>query len=131
MTTQALLDDRYGRTRSLRARVISWSVIGALAAAVFGLVAWSTWSGAADAVDADVTTFTVDDTHSITVALQFTAPIGASVACALEAQDPEHGVVGWRVVEYPASASHAQAFIETIPTVAEATTGFVNSCWVF
>ena len=35
-----------------------------------------------------------------------------------------------RVVEIEASDTHARAFRELIPTTAEATTGFVNSCWV-
>ena len=55
---------------------------------------------------------------------------GEAVTCALEAQDTEHGVVGWRVVEYPADPAHTRAFSETIPTIAEATTGFVSSCWI-
>ena len=66
----------------------------------------------------------------MTLGFQITAPRGAAVACALEAQDEEHGVVGWRVVELPASDLHARAFREVIPTTAPATTGFVNSCWV-
>ena len=50
--------------------------------------------------------------------MQISAPAGAAVACALEAQDVEHGVVGWRVVEFAASDAHTQAFQERIPTVA-------------
>jgi hypothetical protein len=57
-------------------------------------------------------------------------PIGRDVACALEAQDEEHGVVGWKIIEIAASEQHTRAFRESIPTVAEATTGLVNSCWV-
>ncbi len=37
-------------------------------------------------------------------------PAGTSVACAIEAQDEEHGVVGWKVVEIPASDTHLRAF---------------------
>ena len=43
--------------------------------------------------------------------------------------DEEFGIVGWRVVEYPASTTITRAFVETIPTVATATTGTVHSCW--
>ncbi len=129
MTTQDMLDERYGRTRSPRRR---WA-IGAAAAAgaiVVGLFLWTTVSSSLDAVDVDTTGFEIVDEHSVVLSFQVTAPVGRAVACAIEAQDEEHGVVGWRVVELPASQEHAQAFRETIPTTAPATTGFVNSCWV-
>ena len=61
---------------------------------------------------------------------QVTAPAGAAFACALEALDEEFGVVGWRVVEYRAIGGELAGLRETVPTVARATTGLVNSCWV-
>ncbi|HWM16566.1 MAG TPA: DUF4307 domain-containing protein [Microbacterium sp.] len=129
MTTQDMLDERYGRTSSPRRRWVIGIVI-AVAAIAVGLFAWMTVGSTLDDVDADTTGFTVTDPRSITVAFQFTAPEGRTVACALEAQDEEHGVVGWKIVEYPASELRTRAFNETIPTTAEATTGLVNSCWV-
>ncbi len=102
----------------------------ALAALVIAFFVWMTVSSSLDAVDADTTGFEIVDEHSVVLSFQFTAPVGRAVACAIEAQDEEHGVVGWRVVELPPSDDHTQAFRETIPTTAEATTGFVNSCWV-
>ncbi len=129
MTTQQMLNERYGRTRSPARRWIIGVAI-AVAAAVVALFGWFTVSGSLDAVDVDTTGFEVVDEHSVTVSFQVTAPPGRSVACAVEAQDREHGVVGWRVVEIAAGESHAQSLRELIPTTAEATTGFVNSCWV-
>lgn len=130
MTTEAILDDRYGRSRAAASRRVVLVVVvtaGLIAAAV---LAWATWTSNADAVDSDATGYQLVDDHSVTVTFQVTAPVNRAIACALEAQDVEHGIVGWRVVEYPASTSHAQAFTETIPTVAAATTGLVNACWV-
>lgn len=129
MTTQDMLDDRYGRTRSPRRR---WAIGAgiAVAAVVVGFLAWTTAQNAANAVDVDTTGFEVVDDHSVNLRFQFTAPVGRPVACAIEAQDEEHGIVGWRVVELPASDEHTRAVSETIPTTAPATTGFVNSCWV-
>ena len=46
------------------------------------------------------------------------------------ALDEDFGIVGWRVVEYPGSVETTRAFVETIPTVAQATTGTVKACWV-
>ncbi|MGU3646123.1 DUF4307 domain-containing protein [Microbacterium sp. C23T] len=129
MTTQDMLDERYGRRRSpARAWIIGAGIV--IAVAVVGLFGWSTVRGSLNSVDSDTTSFDVVDEHSVTLGFQISSPPGAAVACAIEAQDQEHGVVGWRVVELPASELHARAFRETIPTTALATTGFVNSCWV-
>jgi len=129
MTTQDMLDERYGRRRSPARRwLIAIGVVLALAG--IGYVGWTTVHGSISSVDADTTAFEVVDEHSVVLGFQISAPPGQDVACAIEAQDVEHGVVGWRVVEIPASDLHARAFRETIPTTALATTGFVNSCWV-
>jgi len=129
MTTQDMLDERYGRTSSPRRR---WTIgiIAAVGAILAGLFAWMTIASSLDDVDVDTTGFEVEDARTVMLSFQITAPTGRSVACALEAQDADHGVVGWKVVEYPASELRARAFRETIPTTAEATTGLVNACWV-
>jgi len=129
MTTQEMLDERYGRTRGRGRR--GFVVVGAVAAvlAVIAL-AWLTIANSMNTVDADATGFTIVDERTIVLDFQVSAPPGATVACALESQDEQHGVVGWKIVELPASETQVRAFQETIPTVAEATTGFVNSCWV-
>ncbi|MGZ8476348.1 MAG: DUF4307 domain-containing protein [Candidatus Limnocylindria bacterium] len=129
MTTPDMLDERYGRTGSPRRR---WAlgIAAAIAAVLVGLFAWMIVAGTLDDVGIETTGFTVEDPRTVTLAFQLTAPEGRSVACALEAQDEDHGIVGWRIVEYPASELRARAFRETIPTTAEATTGLVNNCWV-
>src|SRR6478736_7380903 len=129
MTTQQMLDERYGRTRRRGSR---WVIIVAVAvgAVAIGAFAWLTVSNSINSVDVDTTGFQVVDGRTVTLEFQVSAPAGSSIACTLEAQDAEHGVVGWKVVEIPAAETHARAFRETIPTVAEATTGFVNSCRV-
>lgn len=129
MTTQQMLDERYGRTRRPATRWVAIVAIAVGALAV-GAFAWLTVSSSINSVDVDTTGFQVVDERAVTLEFQVSAPAGAAIACTLEAQDEEHGVVGWKVVEIPASETHARAFRETIPTVAGATTGFVNSCWV-
>jgi hypothetical protein len=124
-----MLDERYGRGRS---RGRGWRIGAGIAVvvAVVGLFGWWTVQGSLASVDSDTTAFDVTDAHSVTLGFQITSPQGSAVACAIEAQDEQHGVVGWRVVELPASDLHARAFREVIPTTALATTGFVQSCWV-
>jgi len=130
MTTQALLDDRYGRTRSPRRRIVGWSIVAVLALGAIGYLGYATFVSSAASVTATDTGFTVTDDKSVTASFQITAPVGEPVACALEARDEDHGTVGWRVVQYPASDDASRAFSETIPTLSLATTGFVNACWV-
>jgi len=129
MTTQDMLDERYGRTSSPRRR---WTigVLAAIGAIVVGLFAWMTVANTLNEVGVEATGFTVHDARTVTVDFQLSAPAGRSVACALEAQDEDHGVVGWKIVEYPSSDLHTRAFHEAVPTTAGATTGLVNSCWV-
>jgi len=130
MTTQALLDDRYGRTRSPRRRIVGWTIVAVLALSAVGYLGYTTFVSSAASVTATDTGFTVNDDTSVSTSFQITAPVGEPVACALEARDEDHGTVGWRVVQYPASDDASRAFSETIPTLSLATTGFVNACWV-
>ncbi|WP_261164570.1 DUF4307 domain-containing protein [Microbacterium sp. Marseille-Q6965] len=128
MTTKAELDERYGRTR--RGRRAGWITIGAFAALAVGWLTWTTVASTIDDVGVDDLGFEVVDERAVEVSFQFTAPLGRDVVCVLEALDEDFGVVGWKVFEYPATESHAQQHRETVPTVAEATTGLVNSCRV-
>ncbi len=128
-TVQSMLDERYGRRTGTRRTRIAWIVLIAIAAAVVIWFGWSTVSDPNNGVKADGTAYQLDE-RSATVEFQLTAPIGSTVACAIEALDEEYGVVGWKVVEYEASESHTRAFSETFPLVSEATTGLVNACWV-
>lgn len=130
MTTQEMLDERYGRRRSRRRRVAGWTLVAAVAGALVLGLGWTTVARSLNSVDVDDTGYTVVDEHTVSVSFQVTVSPGAAIACALEAQDAEHGVVGWRIVQYPPSDAHGRSFTETIPTVAAATTGLVNSCWV-
>ena len=128
-TTQQMLDERYGRVRGRGTR---WGVVLAatIAALAVGAFAWMTVANSLNTVEADATGFQVVDSRTVVVEFQLSVHPGSAVACALEAQDVQHGVVGWKVVEIAAGEMRARAFRETIPTVGEATTGFVNSCWV-
>ncbi len=130
MTIQARLDERYGRGRAGRRRRVGWIVFGVIAAALVGALAWTTVSTAASAVDADDLAFTLVDEHTARVSFQVTGHADSEVACAVEALDEDFGIVGWKVVVYPPSGEQIRAYEVTVPTVAAATTGLVNSCWL-
>ncbi|MFT4235056.1 MAG: DUF4307 domain-containing protein [Microbacterium sp.] len=126
---KAKLDDRYGRTRTRRQRIIATVAI-VLVIAAGGWLAWTIIAPKTNAIDYDDLGYDVTSSSSVTVRFQITSPHDASVVCALEALDTQFGVVGWRIVEYPAASTVSTSYTETIPTVAEATTGVVKNCWV-
>jgi hypothetical protein len=129
MTTKEELDERYGRTRSGR-RLATWIIVGTLAAASIGALAWATVGSTINTVGYDGTGHEIVDDRTVSVLFQVTPPAGAGFACALQALDEQFGIVGWRVIEFPASDGAAKAYRETSPTVARATSGLVHSCWV-
>ena len=107
-----------------------WIVGGILAVIVIIAASWMTVSQSFSAVDADDLGFEVVDAHSVTVSFQITGRKGTPVVCAVEALDEEFGIVGWKIVEIPAGEGHIQQLSTTVPTIAGATTGLVNACWV-
>lgn len=107
-----------------------WIIAIVVALLGVGAFAWMTAAREMQSVDADDLGFELVDSHSVTVNFQVTAIKGKDVACVVEALDEEFGVVGWKVVEIPAGDTHSQAISVTVPTVAQATTGLVNTCWV-
>lgn len=129
-TVSERLDRRYGRTRSPRARIIGWTIAGVIVLAFALWYGWGVVSAAARSVEAVDTGYEVVDERTVTVTFQVTAPADTAFACAVEAQDVDHAIVGWKVVEVPASADRIGSMRVEVPTVAEATTGLVNRCWV-
>lgn len=125
-----MLDERYGRRRAARSRRITLIAVIAVAAVLVGWFGWYTLTDSSNSIEAEATGFRIPDQHSVSVTFQVTAPPGSALACIIEADDEEHGIVGWKVVEYPSSPDHHRAFTETVPTVALAVTGLVNTCWV-
>lgn len=127
MTTAQELDERYGRTPRRR---LPWIIGGAVALLFVGAFSWMTVAQSMGSVDADDLGFELVDEHSVSLTFQVTGVQGRDVVCALEALDEEFGVVGWKIVEIDAAESQSQALTVSIPTVARATTGLVNTCWV-
>jgi hypothetical protein len=127
VTTARELDERYGRAGRRR---LPWIIGGAVAVLAVGAFGWMTVANEMNAVSADDVGFTLNDEHSVDIRFQYTAPRGADVVCVVQALDEEFGIVGWKVLEIPATQDHTSALDVRIPTVAAATTGLVKSCWV-
>ncbi|MFS0893162.1 DUF4307 domain-containing protein [Microbacterium sp. 179-I 3D3 NHS] len=127
MTTAQELDERYGRTRRRRMPWLIASVVALLVVAGFG---WMIVAQSMDSVDADDLGFDLVDEHTVEVRFQVSGVQGKDVVCVVEALDEEFGVVGWKVVEIAGTDDHSRAVSTSVPTVAAATTGLVNTCWV-
>ncbi|GAA1503247.1 hypothetical protein BJ978_003139 [Agromyces terreus] len=127
------LATRYGRTRKRRRRDLVMLVVAGVAFAVV-LVAWVVWAGLdgqqANVQATDTGHVVHNDERNVEVTWTLSAPPGETVACTIKALDDEFTVVGWRVVEIPASDLHLRSLTETVRTAQDAATGLISTCWL-
>lgn len=125
------LDARYGRTPGSRARLraVLWS-LGVFFVVVF--TAWVIWGGllvpSAQLESKDIAHSIIDDSQ-VEVTYQLTIDPGTESYCAIQAQDDQHSVIGWKIVEIPASDVRTRQFTDTVRTVDKAATGLIYRCW--
>ncbi len=128
----AELQARYGRTpgRRLRGRLFAW--IGGAGAVLVALV-WVIWAGldgSSATVATQDTAHTVIDSRSVQVEFDVTVPRGATASCAVQALSEKFAVVGWKVIDLPASDQSTRSFSETVRTSELASTGLIYDCWL-
>jgi len=127
-----LLDERYGRTpaRRRRLRVIAWSAAAAFVVVLVSWVVWGGLDGTARSVDVLDTGYRFVDDRAVEVAWQLTVEPGRTSSCAVQAQNAQHAIVGWKVVEIEASDRRTRAFRELVKTSEPADTGLIYRCWL-
>ncbi|HWH26612.1 MAG TPA: DUF4307 domain-containing protein [Pseudolysinimonas sp.] len=128
----ASLDARYGRTvgRRRRSRIIA---VVAAAAVVVVTVSWVIWVGlfgTASSLDTRDLGYEEQGTRAVEVRYEVTVDSGDTVSCALQALSSDFGIVGWRVVEIPASDLRTRQFRDTVRTTEPAVTGLIYRCWL-
>ncbi|BDZ55867.1 DUF4307 domain-containing protein [Agromyces marinus] len=126
------LEGRYGRTPARRRRERFILFGGAIAFAIV-LVSWVVWAGldgSRPQVQATDLGHRLLDTRAVEVTWRLSVPAGTGTACAVQALNEDFTVVGWKVVEIPASERPLRTFTETVRTAQEANTGLVSNCWV-
>ena len=131
--TDSTLDARYGRTRKRRNRDRLLLIGGAIAFAVV-VVAWVLWAG----LDGQKPQIEVTDTghrllneqRAVEVTWTLSVPPGNETACAVQAFNEDFTVVGWKIVEIPASDRHLRSLTETVRVAQEANTGLIYRCWL-
>jgi len=126
------LDARYGR--SPKAKRNNRLIVVTVA---FGFVAvftaWLVWGGLLEApaqFEAKDTGFELIDNSTVTVRWQFNVPENTDARCAVQALNSTFAIVGWKVVDVPASDLRNRALSETIRTTEQAVSGLIYRCWL-
>jgi hypothetical protein len=126
------LERRYGRTPDRRRRE-RWILGGAALAFAVVLVAWVVWAGldgSRPQVQATDLGHRLIDDHSVEVTWRLSVPAGNETACVVQAYNEDFTIVGWKIVEIPASERPLRTFTETVRTALEPNTGLVSECWL-
>ena len=132
MTRSSVLDRRYGRTVGRRRRNL---VIAASAAVGVVLVvsAWVLWAGfLSPSASIEVRDLGYDNRtdEQVTVTWELTSPAGSDASCAVQALDGNFAIVGWKVVDIPASDDRTRRFEQQLRTSAPPVTGLIYRCWL-
>jgi hypothetical protein len=126
------LDARYGRTPGRRRRaVVVAVVVGALVLAT--VVAWVIWVGLFSpqaAIDNQDVGYTHVGDSELAITEQVSADPGTRVTCSFEGLSEKFAVVGWKVVDLPASAQRTTTHTVTVRISEPAVNGTVGSCWL-
>lgn len=132
ITTQQRLDERYGRTPAQERTTRRILVAGTITLALV-LTAWIVWGGLSG-TNATLETrelgYSEVTESSIIVRWEVTAPTGTEVRCALQALNGSFGIVGWSIVDLPASAERTRVFTQALRTSETPVTGLPYRCWL-
>jgi hypothetical protein len=126
------LDSRYGRTRS-NSRRTKWIVGGTGAAFVAVFAVWLVWGGLltppASLDVTDVGHVIVDDSL-VQVRYELNVAPGTATRCAVQALNSTFAIVGWNIVDIPASDTRTRTLETDVRTTELGVTGLIYRCWL-
>ena len=128
----AALDARYGRSPGKRRRD-RWIAIGGAIAVAVVIGAWVIWAGldlAGGGLDSSDIGHKVLNDRSVSISYQVSMPPGSTASCALEVENEAHAIVGWKVVDIPASTATTNAFTNIVRSSELGVTGLIYRCWL-
>ncbi len=131
-TPSAAIDSRYGRTPSRRMRQ-RWLYIGGGVAVAIVVVAWVVWAGldqAGASLETEDVGSVIIDSSTVQVNYVVSMPVGQTAKCALQVQSADHSIVGWKIVDVPASTTFTNTYSEVVKAVGKPTTGLIYECWL-
>ncbi|WP_426241794.1 DUF4307 domain-containing protein [Nocardioides sp. LHG3406-4] len=93
MTSQADLADRYGAPTPWRRRLL-WVLVGCLAVACLGWLAWTAWFHATPDVRSELVGFSVESAHETTADVDVSVDDDVTASCTVRAYAADHTTVG-------------------------------------
>ena len=131
-STDAELDARYGRTPggARRRTRLLWAAAAAFAVV---LVAWVVWgSGIADAskVDPVDAGYSIVDDTLVQVRYELSLEPGQTASCAAQALNSTFSIIGWNIVDVPASDRRTRTLGVDVRTTERPVTGLIYRCWL-
>jgi hypothetical protein len=133
MTDTAVeLDERYGRTPR-RKRLDKWIYIGGGIAVALVVTAWVIWAGL-DQAGASLETQDIGSkivsSSTVQINYQISMTTGSTAKCALQVENSDHAITGWKIVDIPASPRFTNNFSTLVRTSEKPTTGLIYQCWL-
>jgi hypothetical protein len=126
------IEARYGRTPDRRRRTRLLAIVAGIGV-VAVVVAWVVWAGLlgpdASLGSRDLGYALIGD-DAVEVRYEVTVDAGRTASCALQALNDTFAIVGWKVVDLPASDQGTRQFRETLRTSEPAVTGLIYRCWL-
>lgn len=126
------LDARYGRSsrsKHVEKRVL-WT-LGGIIAVVFGAwVVLVAFDGSAATLETTDVAHRIVDEHSVDVSFSLNVAPGTATACAVQALNEDHAIVGWKVLEVPPSDQRNRVITENVRTSQQSNTGLIYRCWL-
>ena len=131
-TESPTLAARYGRTPSKKRRDRIIYIVAGIAVAVV-VSAWVIWAGL-DQAGASLETQDVGNTvvgdRAVDVKFTISMPVGSTAECALQAQNSDHAITGWKLVKIPASPTHTTGYQQRVLSSEPPVTGLIYRCWL-
>jgi hypothetical protein len=123
---------RYGRTPAKKRRDRLIYLAGGATAGIV-LVVWVLWAGlnqSGNTLETQDKGATILDDRTVSISYQVSMPVGQTASCALQVQNEAHGIVGWRIVNVPASTRYTSSYTDTVLSSERGVTGLIYRCWL-
>ena len=130
MALSSNLDTRYGLApnRGTRDRRMLYVVAGSLAVVLLAFVVWVGLGASEPLIETRDIRHSIIDADTVRVTFEASIPVGRSASCAVQALNEAFTVVGWKIVDLPASTVYSRSTTPDVRTTEQSTTGLIDRC---